>query len=64
MFLVGAAGLTVASVDVYWRVADPSQRSQSSEAFETPYDSKFFAELSAGSASSATQILPGRKWSG
>jgi len=57
MFLVGAAGLTLASVGVFWRVADLSQRSQSSEAFETPYDSRFFAVLSAGSASSAAQIL-------
>jgi hypothetical protein len=64
MFLVGAAGLTLASVGVYWRVANPSQRSQSSDAFKTPYDSRFFAALSAGSASSAAQILPGRKWSG
>jgi Methyltransferase domain len=58
MFLVGAAGLTLASVGVYWRVANPSQRSQSSDAFKTPYDSRFFAALSAGSASSAAQILP------
>jgi hypothetical protein len=58
MFLAGAAGLTLACGGVYWRVADPSQSSQSSKISETPYDSSFFAALSAGSASSAAQILP------
>jgi len=53
-----AVGLILASLGVYWRVANPRQSSQSSKASPTPYDRSFFEALSQGSASSAAQILP------
>jgi hypothetical protein len=58
MFLAGAAGFILAPGCVYRRAANPSQSSQSSKAPESLYDSGFFEALSAGSASSAAQILP------